>query len=140
MWQGKDQGTTRAGATMTFTLDQFVYALPKAWREETREPDFAGRPIVEGQCTTSSLLVRRHLGGDIIRCSVGGETWRGTVHYFNELPNGMWLDTTRPQFEARSPVRLIQKNPQQRLYMFKNTMEQVDILEFWVQEVLDDHS
>lgn len=124
----------------TFTLDQLAYALPLAWHEETREPSFEGQPIVEGQCTTSSLLVQRHLGGNMMRCSVGGETWRGTVHYFNELPSGMWLDTTRVQFEYKSPVRLIQRNPPKKLYMFRDTMEQVDTLEFWVQEVLDDYS
>lgn len=122
------------------SLDDLVYAIPKAWNAETlgNEKRVGDHPAA-GQCVVSSLLVQRHHGGIIIRCEVGGESWNRVRHYFNELEGGVTIDTTRAQFGGngwRKPHRLFLKNPPTKTYIFDDTWHRVEILEERVREVL----
>lgn len=123
------------------TLDELIWAIPQAWNTETLYPASGSRYAVKfdnpatGQCLVSTLLVRRHLGGDLMRCGVGQAGYR-TVHYFNQLENGMWIDVTRSQFSSRSPVGDIKKNPDPKLWEFGDIWERVALLERRVTECL----
>lgn len=134
---------------MKISLDDLIYATPKAWNEETRGNDRSTRSnskqMAAGQCIVSSLLVQRHHGGHIIRCQVGGDTYSRITHYFNELDGGVTVDLTRAQFDGldrRKPHRLFVKNPPTSTYIFNGdtnvlgTMDRVNILEDRVLEVL----
>lgn len=122
---------------MNLKLDQLVHAIPLAWNEDTLGNEKrANKHPAAGQCTVSSLLIQRHCGGDIVRCAVGGE-YRRTIHYFNELPGGVKIDVTGGQFDRRSPYRLFQVNPPEKIYIFDDTWHRVDLLESRVIDVLD---
>lgn len=122
-------------------LDELLWAIPLAWSPETRDPPGARYAPVEsvnlaakGQCIASTLLIQKHCGGNMIRCVIGGKS---TVpHYFNELPYGIWVDVTRSQFLSRSPVRQLKRNPDKKLWEFKDTWERVDLLERRVEYCL----
>jgi hypothetical protein len=110
-------------------LDQLVWAIPESWNEETLGNEKRhGTHKAAGQCIVSSLLVQRHCGGIIVRCNVG-RTYNIAVHYFNELPGGVMIDTTRAQFKSVSPYSSFKKNPPEDTYIFKDTWARVDILE-----------
>jgi len=124
------------------TLDDLVYAIPLAWTNETRGDDkYKGyvpegyrTTMAAGQCIVSSLLVQRHQGGNIMGCHV-----TDIPHYFNELENGMWVDTTRSQFvghKSVSSIRKVKRNPKAKGYIFDDTRERVDLLERRVEEAL----
>lgn len=129
---------------MKISLDDLVYAIPKAWSEETRGNDKSPRStsthIAAGQCIVSSLLVQRHHGGDIVKCVVG-RTYNTVVHYLNDI-NGVMIDLTRAQFKSVSPYSQFKKNPDPKTYIFNGdanvlgTVERVNILEDRVLEVL----
>jgi len=46
-----------------------------------------------GQCYPTALLVKRVLGGKILRGLIMGE-----IHYWNKLPNGKQIDLTSDQY------------------------------------------
>lgn len=120
------------------TLDELVRAIPRAWNEDTRGNEkFTGTHPAAGQCTVSALLIQRHCGGDIIRCQVGGDSYRRVVHYFNELDGGVKIDVAGGQFDLRSPYRMFQRNPKQSLYIFNDTFDRVEHLEYRVLDVLN---
>lgn len=113
-------------------LGDLIRAIPEAWSDETRGNEHReGRHPAAGQCTVSSLLIRRHHGGRIIGCVVGA-----TRHYFNDL-EGIWLDVTRAQFGARMwPYKKITPDPSPTSFIFNDTWDRVDILENRVMRVL----
>ena len=55
---------------------------PGYWKDE-KEGD--------GQCYVTALLVKTLYGGKVLRA----ETEDGSIHYWNELPNGIQIDLTR---------------------------------------------
>ena len=55
---------------------------PEYWKYE-KEGD--------GQCYVTALLVKTLYGGKVLRA----ETEDGSIHYWNELPNGIQIDLTR---------------------------------------------
>lgn len=70
-------------------------ALRDSWCAETSayetwSPD---RPSA-GQCAVTALVIQDHLGGDLLRGVVSGES-----HYWNRLPDSREVDLTSEQFE-----------------------------------------
>lgn len=125
------------GVMVSLALGDLVRAIPEVWCPETRgNESYTGDHPAAGQCVVSSLLIQRHCGGDIIRCQVGGESWRRVVHYFNELPGGVKIDVTGAQFDRRSPYRMFQVNPPVKRYIFNDTWERVDLMEWLVKQWL----
>lgn len=124
---------------MQLSLDQLVYAIPFAWSPETRGAErYSGQHPAAGQCVVSSLLIKRHCGGDIVYCQVGGNRQSDrTVHYFNELPGRVKVDVTAAQFLRVSPYRKFKVNPPENTYIFNDTWGRVDLLESRVLDVLD---
>lgn len=123
--------------SIKLTLDELVRAIPLCWNEETRGNEkFTGDHPAAGQCTVSALLIQRHCGGDIIRCQVGGDSYRRVVHYFNELDGGVKIDVAGGQFDRRSPYRLFQANPDPKVYIFNDTWDRVELLEWRVHDLL----
>lgn len=131
-------------------LDQLIFAIPLAWSDETRGNDRDKKNGTDhpasGQCIVSSLLVQRHCGGDIVRCSVGGESYNQAIHYFNEI-GGVMIDTTRAQFSPQKPYRKFKKNPDKKLYIFPgaapdilSTWDRVDLLQDRCFEILAQRS
>jgi len=124
-------------------LDELVRGIPLAWNDETRGDDaFKGylppnyrTNMAAGQCIVSSLLIQRHLGGNIIGCKI-----TNIPHYFNELPGGIWVDVTRSQFtgpKTTSSVREIKRNPPESSYIFEGTWDRVDLLEYRVRDIIN---
>lgn len=123
---------------MQISLSDLIEALPYAWNNETRGNEkYHGDHPAAGQCTVSSLLIQRHHGGEIVRCEVGGDSSYGRIiHYFNQI-KGAWIDSTAGQFSKRSPRRKFQVEPKESLYIFRDTWQRVDLLEYRVRDILD---
>lgn len=88
-------------------LNKLIPAIEACWDEQTSQagegvwsPDNPAR----GQCAVSSLVVQDYLGGKLVRGIVSDDYMLKCVHYWNELPNGMWLDTTQAQFVGTTQI------------------------------------
>lgn len=91
-----------AAATRAVTLAQLEDAIRAAWGADTSEtPDAwsASNPAL-GQCGVTALLVREHLGGEILVAGVVRGGLRVERHAWNRLPSGLTIDLTREQFRA----------------------------------------
>lgn len=80
-------------------LEQIIEALEKSW--DTTTGWYNDLPVANrarGQCVTSSLVIWHFYGGDIVRVRVTGQDIDET-HYYNLLPSGTILDTTRSQYK-----------------------------------------
>jgi hypothetical protein len=75
--------------------------LFEAWCKETSaSPDsWSEQNPALGQCAISALVVQDLLGGELLRTIVNGES-----HYWNRLPNGQEVDTTRQQFGSEPRI------------------------------------
>lgn len=85
-------------------------ALKSSWSAETSysSDEYEESNPARGQCVVSSLVVQDYLGGELARAKVCGDGI-DEKHYFNTLPDGLVIDTTRSQYTkpvtmADSPV------------------------------------
>lgn len=83
---------------MTNSLSDLLVALSRSWGTDTAQDAIKSRGPASGQCAVSSLIIHDCFGGSILRGSVATDEGF-VVHYWNELPGGFWLDSTRDQFE-----------------------------------------
>lgn len=86
-------------------LSKIVKALEASWNRDTayNKNDWTPENPARGQCVVSSLIVQDYLGGELSRCTVDRENLRET-HYFNQLDDGIIIDTTGKQYTQ--PVNL----------------------------------
>lgn len=75
-------------------------ALEQAWVKKTSYcPDeWTTDNPARGQCVVSSLVIQNYFGGDIGRVEATFMDGRTEKHFFNILPNGEVLDTTKSQY------------------------------------------
>lgn len=76
-----------------------------------------------GQCAVTSLLVQRHLGGELLRTEVNGIS-----HYFNRLPDGQVIDLTFDQFPAGSRYGEVALRPRSYVEGFPATARRYETL------------
>lgn len=76
-----------------------VDALRQHWNAETSYEPSEWNPNnpARGQCAVSSLIVQDYLGGEIQRAKAIFQGKRES-HFYNVLPNGDIMDTTREQY------------------------------------------
>lgn len=87
-------------------------ALHQNWSAETSYEPSEWNPNnpARGQCAVSSLIVQDYLGGEIQRAKATFQGKRES-HFYNVLPNGDIMDTTREQYPhtielKKAPVTL----------------------------------
>lgn len=106
---------------MGLTLDRLLDVLVQCWDEDTTQnPDGwdPDRPAA-GQCAVSSMVIQSYFGGELLR----GVTNKGTVHYWNQLDNGAWVDATRSQFDPDELITEYVVRPPDYLYKFQDTVD-----------------
>lgn len=83
-------------------IKDIVEALEASWGPDTAfdESGWTAKNSARGQCVISSLVVQDYFGGELLKYSVEGENLRET-HYFNQLPDGTVIDTTKKQYTHR---------------------------------------
>lgn len=89
-------------AVSAVTLGELEAAIRSAWGSDTTdEPGLWSRenPAL-GQCAVTALVVRDHLGGEIVVAGVVRDGRRVGRHAWNRLPSGLAVDVTREQFRA----------------------------------------
>jgi hypothetical protein len=77
---------------------ELLSLLRRAWRADTSY-DPNGWSIMNpafGQCAVTALIVQDRLGGELVH----GVT-KSVSHYWNRVPNGLEIDLTSDQFEAK---------------------------------------
>jgi len=86
-------------------LVKVVEALEVSWGIDTTlsPSDWSTDNPSRGQCVVSSLIVQDYFGGDLLRYTVDGENLH-EIHYFNQLDDGTYIDTTIKQY--RMPITL----------------------------------
>lgn len=82
-----------------FELKTITEALESSWGADTAydRNEWSLDNKARGQCVVSSLVVQDYLGGELVKCSVKGESISET-HYFNKLADGAIIDTTKGQY------------------------------------------
>lgn len=127
---------------LKISLSDLLEVLPLAWCSETRSEngtdcyakDEPNCHPSRGQCVVSSLLIRKHFDGNLMRCTVRTQKNAVAPHYFNEI-NGMWIDSTRAQFNDNlAGYEDIERDPSTHLYIRHDTWRRVRLLE---QRALD---
>jgi hypothetical protein len=84
-----------------------VKTIQEAWSADTSmADDWTPENPAKGQCAVTALVVQDLLGGKLLRAVVEGES-----HYFNQLPDGSWLDLTWSQFPEGAGIDAL---PQER--------------------------
>jgi len=84
------------------TLEELEAAIRASWGKDTSDdpdewtPDHAAR----GQCGVTAIVIREHLGGEILMADVHGSHLQGERHAWNRLPDGREVDLTAEQFRA----------------------------------------
>ncbi|MFZ2836261.1 MAG: hypothetical protein WAZ21_02990 [Candidatus Saccharimonadales bacterium] len=83
-------------------IKDIVKALEASWGPDTAfdKDDWTVENSARGQCVISSLVVQDYFGGELLKYSVEGENLHET-HYFNQLPDGTIVDTTKKQYTHR---------------------------------------
>lgn len=77
-----------------------IRALHDSWGVETSYDKLATpENMARGQCVVSSLIMQDYFGGDLRRMKVSGEGINET-HYFNELADKTFIDTTGMQYDG----------------------------------------
>jgi hypothetical protein len=77
-----------------------IEAIRLSWSAETTaDGEWSRDRPSKGQCAVTALVVQDHLGGELLRATVGPVS-----HYWNRLPDGTIVDLTRDQFPSFSPV------------------------------------
>ena len=84
-----------------FTSEALLNALAASWDQETSycPAEWSTENPARGQCVVSSLLIQHLLGGELTRVKTQYHGQPET-HYFNVLPSGAVLDSTRSQYPA----------------------------------------
>lgn len=105
------------------TLARLTVRVARAWCAETSADDrWSPDNPAAGQCAVTALVVQDHFGGDLLR--VVNE---GASHYFNVMPDHVWVDLTRSQFDTWAP-----SEPEVRtrdyVLSFKETAERYALL------------
>jgi hypothetical protein len=87
-----------------------------SWTRETSNAGVEWRPSRPsiGQCAVTALIVQDHLGGEIMRTTVRGES-----HYFNVV-NGEVIDLTADQFPYSVIGAYANAAPRTREYILGN--------------------
>lgn len=88
---------------MNPTIDELLEALQVSWCEETSqcgEGVWSEDNPARGQCAVSSVIIQDYLGGKLVRGVVEDDYIEGCSHYWNQLDNGVWVDSTQAQFEG----------------------------------------
>lgn len=118
-------------------LLRVIDALRDSWGPDTAQDSIGSNPA-SGQCCVSSLVIQSHFGGNLLRASMihPSPTMRPVVHYWNELPDGTWLDVTRSQFSSHWFPAKVTVNPDEKLYWFEDTKRKYDILSARVYDKL----
>jgi len=94
-----DPEAEEAAAARRLIPDPLRAALAAGWGADT-SADGSAWPALNpphGQCAVTALVIQDRLGGQLLRTTVGGVS-----HYYNQLPNGVEVDMTWPQFPAGS--------------------------------------
>ena len=91
--------------TDEITIDVIQAALQSSWNAKTCYKGWydASNPP-KGQCAVSAYVVKRLLGGTVIKARMSD----GTSHYFNWV-NGVGIDTTWEQFKDGQRVAKVQE-------------------------------
>lgn len=98
-------------------LSLVLEAIPKACGPDTTQSTWDPDCPVRGHCALASVYIQHLFGGTIAR----GLMSDGTTHYWNILPNGVWLDSTRAQFANEVyPTYVIADCPT-HVYWFEDT-------------------
>ncbi|MDO8466804.1 MAG: DUF1653 domain-containing protein [bacterium] len=96
--------------------------LPKiCGRETSADPgDGSEANPLWGHCAVVALLTQDLFGGELLRASLDGTPFADMrSHYWNQLPGGMELDLTAPQFGDNYPIGL-QPETRTRSYVLSN--------------------
>lgn len=127
---------------MQRTLENVLEALSHSWGPDTAQNPSPYRGPASGQCAVSSMIIQEWFGGDLLRAVV--KSWptarNGIVHYWNRLPSGVWVDSTRDQFYNEEVPYEIMVRPPEYLYKFEDTVERYERLKVRVLEYLENNA
>lgn len=101
------------------SLDVVLQAIPLACQEKWAQRDVTrySKSATAGFCALASIFIQKKFGGTIAR----GLMSNGVTHYWNILPTGAWVDSTRSQFDNDIyPTYVIEDCPR-TIYWFKDT-------------------
>ena len=89
--------------------------LRQVWRADTSfDPDgWSPANPAFGQCAVTALIVQEAFGGELLRGAYADGS-----HYWNRLPQGIEVDLTAEQFEARPTFDTTE--PRSRVYVLSN--------------------
>lgn len=91
-----------------------------------------------GQCAVTALVVNDYLGGKLVRVPVINMP-EMTSHYYNELPDGTYLDLTKSQFNNIN-VKFGEKEYRERDYVlspkYPQTIKRYEILSARLREFM----
>lgn len=100
------------------------YQIRRSWGADTSASDAwsEANPAL-GQCAVTALVIQDHLGGVLLRCTVGGVS-----HYWNQLFVGVEVDLTFEQFPEDSRRENTITRDRDYVLSFPETVARYDIL------------
>lgn len=104
-------------------LGSVLEAIPLAARADTAQSDLwtPDRPVT-GHCALASVFIKRNFGGQIASGHVSDGVLTPFIwHYWNVLPSGAWLDSTRSQFDNDLLYIDVNADTDSDVYWFKDT-------------------
>jgi hypothetical protein len=116
-------------------LPLLLTALRASWDADTAQlwqETWHWSTPARGQCAVSSMIIQDAFGGNLLR----GLTSSGIVHYWNELSDGTWVDSTRSQFADDELIVQFQRAPDEYLWRFRGTVERYELLKARVESYL----
>lgn len=119
---------------MNYSLEAVLRALPAAWGPDTAQSPRSGAGAASGQCAVSSMLIQERFGGVILTANIGS-SYYPVKHYWNQLDENIWIDSTRSQFIKRAAIRQI-RVADRKEYDFEDTRKKLKILNYRLEQHL----
>ncbi|EET90455.1 MAG: hypothetical protein LVQ97_03025 [Candidatus Micrarchaeales archaeon] len=103
--------------------------ISEAWSAETSaDPERWSRDNPAwGQCAITAAVVYDHFGGRILRTEVRGVEGVSS-HYYNQLPDGRFVDFTKQQFDSGATFENEQERTKEYIISYPKTKERYDLL------------
>lgn len=129
-------------------MELLLNALQASWGEDTAQNPNPSRGPASGQCVVSSMIVQDYYGGYLLKAEMSSASHHfglqpsspTIVHYWNQLPGGIWLDTTRDQFETWWVPTAVVIRPPDYLYKFEDTVKRYKLLKSRVVAYIEERT
>ncbi len=114
---------------------QLTEAIKKFWSAKSSflTEEWSTKNPARGQCAVTALVVQDHLGGEIIKCDVVGDS---SSHFFNRLPSGEVIDLTKSQFKGDVMFESEKVADREKMLSYPGTQERYETLKAAVESNL----